>query len=201
MSLRGRTDTGVRVSSTTRFLVVTCAETYFALHADIVRGLMTPEEAGSGEAVTAVGVTYPLRDLAGRFGLPEVSSAPESRIILCTLGNFHKGFRVNQVLGLTDVEKERLRPLPPHFSGPEQKWFAGLFLFGETIALHVNSSWLLGEETGPAQLPKSSVTTVTALASSHAAAVGIGMSPRPPFETLELEEAPPDADDTPWAQL
>lgn len=200
MSLRGRTETRVHVSSTTRFLVVACAETCFALPADIVRGLMTLEEAGSAEAATALGVTYPLSDMAGRFGLPPVSFAPESRTILCTMGNFHKGFRVNQVLGLTDVEKERIRPLPPHFNGPERKWFSGLFLFRETVALLVNPGWLLGEETGPAQLPTLSATSRTALASSHAPAVGRGTPTHPPVEVSELEEAP-DADDTPWVQL
>ena len=188
------------MSNTTRFLVVTCAETYFALPADIVRGLMTLEEVGTGEAVTALGVAYPLRDLAGRFGLPEVSFSSESRTILCTAGNFHKGFRVNQVLGLTDVDNERIRPLPLHFSGPERKWFTGLFLFRETVALLVNPSWLVGEETGPAQLPKITATTMTALASSHAAEVGRGTFPHPPVEVLEVENAS-DAEDTPWAKF
>jgi len=200
VSLRGRTETRSHVSSVTRLLVVRCAETCFALPADIVRGLMTLEEAGSAEAVTALGVTYPLRDMAGCFGQPQVSFAPESRIILCTMGNLHKGFRVNEVLGLTDVGKERIRPLPPHFSGPERKWFTGLFLFRETVALLVNPGWLLGEETGPAQLSNLSATTVMALPSSHAVAAGKEPPTRPPVEVLELEEAP-DADDTPWVPL
>jgi len=200
VSLRGRTETTVRASSTTRLLVVMCAETCCALPADIIRGIITFEEAGSAEAVAALGATYPLRDMAGRFGLPHVSFAAESRIILCALGNFHKGYRVNQVLGLTDVESARIRPLPPQFSGPERKWFAGLFLFRETVALLVNPGWLLGEETDPAQLPQLGTTTVTALASSHAAGVERERPSHPPVEVLELEEAP-DADDTPWVQL
>lgn len=200
MSPLGRTETRVRTSSTTRFLVVMCAETCVALPADIVHGLMTLEEAGPAEAVTTLGVTYPLRDMAAHFGLPPVSSAPESRSILCTMGNFHKGFRVSQVLGLADVDNARIRPLPPHFGGPERKWFAGLFLFQETVALMVNPGWLLGDETGPAQLPQLSATPKTALASSHAAVVGSVTPSRPPVEIVKLEEAS-DADDTPWAQF
>src|SRR5436309_1473534 len=200
MSPLGRTETRVRASSTTRFLVVMCAETCFALPADIVRGLMTFEEAGPAEAVTMLEVTYPLRDLAAHFGLPPVSSAPESRIILCTMGNFHKGFRVSQMLGLADVDNERIRPLPPHFGGPERKWFGGLFLFQETVALMVHPGWLFGEERGPAQRPRLTATPVTALASGHAAAVGNGTPSHPPVEIVKLEEAP-DAEDTPWAQF
>jgi len=234
MSPLGRTETRIRASSTTRFLVVMCAETCFALPADIVRGLMTLEEAGLAEAVTTLGVTYPLRDMAAHFGLPPVSSAPESRIILCTMGTFHKGFRVSQMLGLAvqnflsaavgiavviaiirgivrtrtrnlgnfwvDVDNARIRPLPPHFGGPERKWYGGLFLFQETVALMVHPGWLLGEERGPAQLPRLSATPVTAFASGHAAVVGNGTPSRPPVDIVKLEEAS-DADDTPWAQL
>lgn len=199
MSPLGRTETKSRASSTTRFLVVMCEETCFALPADIVHGLMTLEEAGPAEAVTTLGVTYHLRDMAAHFGLPPISSAPESRIILCTIGNFHKGLRVSQVLGLADVDNERVRPLPPHFVGPERKWFAGLFLFRETVALMVNPAWLLSEERGPAQLPQLRASPVTALASSHAAVVVNGTPSRPSVEVVKLEEAP-DADDTPWAQ-
>lgn len=200
MSPLGRTETRVRTSSTTRFLVVRCEETCFALPADIVRGLMTLEEAGPAEAVTTLGVTYRLRDMAAHFGLPPISSAPESRIILSTMDNFHKGFRVSQVLGLADVDNERIRPLPPHFGGPERKWFAGLFLFQETVALMVNPGWLLGEERGPAQLLQLSAPPVTAIASSHAAVVRNGTPSRASVEAVKLEEAS-DADDTPWAQF
>lgn len=200
MSLRGRTETRVRESSTTRFLIVMCAETCCALPADIIRGIITLEEAGSAEAVAALGATYPLRDMAARFSLPRVSFALESRIILCTLGNLHKGYRVNQVLGLTDVESARIRALPPQFSGPERRWFSGLFLFRETVAVLVNPDWLLGEETDPAKLSQLGATTVTALAPSHIGGVERERPSRPVVEVLELEEAP-DADDTPWVQL
>jgi hypothetical protein len=53
---------------------------------------------------------------------------------------------VDQVIGLTDIRREHILPLPRLFNGEERVWFRGLFLFNDVVALLVNPDWLVQED-------------------------------------------------------
>jgi chemotaxis signal transduction protein len=146
MSLRARTTTVASIANRAQFLVVMRGQTWFAVPAEIIRGILTPEEAGTTETVTSLGVTYPVGDFADRFGIACPAELPEARTILCSMGNCHHAFRVDKVLGLTDLDRQQISPLPLHFTGPERGWFPGFFLFRDAVALLVNPGWLLGAD-------------------------------------------------------
>jgi chemotaxis signal transduction protein len=150
MGLRGQTKTVTGAGATARVLVVTSGPINLAISAAAVEGILQPEEAGTSGAVTTRGVTYPLTDLARKLGHASAASAPDPRVILCGSQGLYRGFRVDQVLGLTDVELKHLRPLPPHFAGEERAWFKGFFLYRDGVALWADPGWLVGPDSGGA---------------------------------------------------
>jgi CheW-like protein len=173
--------------------------TYYALPAEIVRGL------GPAESEAPTDANLPTVDLLDHFGRTPITGSPR-RIVFCGAQNPEQAILVDEVIGLTDVGKDQLRPLPAQFVGPERIWFSGLFLFRETIALITNPDWLLQqpvpsiERRLPADSrPESAVSVLAAESSSPA------QSPNEPsgadaLSGLSLEEAS-DAEDTPWAEL
>ena len=147
MGLRGQTKTVTGAGVTERMLVVTSGPINLAISATAVEGILSPEEAGTSGAVTARGITYPLTDLARKLGHASTANAPDPRVILCGNQSLYRGFRVDHVLGLTEVEIRHLRPLPPHFTGKEKTWWKGYFLYQEGIALWANPDWLVGTDS------------------------------------------------------
>ena len=129
-----------------RLLVVTSGPMTVALTAPIIEDILPPEESGAAVVATDHEVTYRVSDLASRLGQTPTPKAPDPRVVLCGYGDRHRGFRVDRLLGPTDVDPRHIHPLPPHFTGEERTWFTGFFLFRDTIALLVNPDWLLGHE-------------------------------------------------------
>ncbi len=116
-----------------------------------------------------------------------------------------RAFRVHAIVGLQEVESTRIKPLLPHFIGPEREWFSGMFLFRETIALVVQPSWLLSDDRYRGELLGRQSTVEPEQAPCAAPVLSQitgGHAPGSPdqFDVIELEEAT-DADDLPWAQL
>ncbi len=129
-------------------LVVACGKTYFGIPAEIVRGIARPEQAGPLHDRP-----HPPVDLGSRLGLIGSSLSPESRIILCGAHEVQEGLRVDHVMGLTKADGLDLRPLPPLFTGRERQWFRGLFLFQDTVAMLLDSRWVL-QDHGRAPAPE-----------------------------------------------
>jgi len=150
MSLRGQAKTSTGVGVAERMLVVTSGPITLAISATAVEGILPPEKAGIAGVVTARGITYPLADLAHKLGHAAASTTPDPRVILCSTHGLYRGFRVDQVLGLTEVDVKGLHPLPPHFAGEERTWFKGFFLYGDGIALWINPAWLVAPDSGDA---------------------------------------------------
>ena len=145
MSLRGHlTSTNVH-AETASFLVVRLGGIYLALPADGVHGVLTPEEAGHEQAVTAAGTLYPPVDLAHLLSVVADLSGIEVRTVLYSNGHSHGAIRVEQVVGLTDVERKDCLPLPPQFRCDERRWFGGMMLYEDLLVLIVNPAWALGE--------------------------------------------------------
>ena len=148
MSLRGQTKSVAGAGATERMLVVTSGPINLAISATAVEGILPPEEAGTKGSVTVREITYPITNLAERLGHISAAGTTDPRIILCGSRGFHRGFRVDQVLGLTEAEISRLKPLPPHFAREERAWFKGYFLYHEGIALWADPDWLVGPDPG-----------------------------------------------------
>ncbi|MBI4401867.1 MAG: chemotaxis protein CheW [Nitrospirae bacterium] len=195
MSLRGRAQIAPHAVSLRQFLVVACGKTRFALAADIVRGLAHPEET-----VTAVGKGPAMTDLAARFGLSRSPRAPQARIVFCGRREVHHAFLVDEVVGLTEVEVDRIRPLPSHFAGPERAWFTGLYVTQEAVVLVVDPGWLLDFYPTP---PPPAVVNQSESGNRAPGLPGPTDVTAVPIELLNVEgiEQATDAEDTPWAEL
>lgn len=174
---------------THQVLVAVVGATRIAFPASVVHAILHPGEVGTSGAVAARDWTYPVRTLADGFGLPNVADGPETRIILCGRDDGHRGFKVDQVLGMTDVDARTVRPLPPQFTGVERTWFVGLMFFQDTLAMLVNPEWLFRQEG-----------CEPALANEKAPRPAVSVRDGLPVTALELEEAT-DAENAPWAEI
>lgn len=170
MSLRGQTKFVTGAGVTERMLVVTSGPINLAISATVVEGILPPEEAGQAGPVTVREITYPVTDLARKLGNAPTAMTHDTRIILCGSRGFHRGFRTDQVLGLTEVEIRHLRPLPPHFAAAERTWFKGYFLYHEGIALWANPDWLVGDD--PAGQSPEPLVGATRVVEAHASRPG-----------------------------
>ncbi|MBI3808613.1 MAG: chemotaxis protein CheW [Nitrospirae bacterium] len=153
MSLRGRQNSTNLLVETASFLIVRLGASYFALPAAGVRGVLTQEEAGHEEAVTAAETVYQQVDLAQRLSVVADLSGLEMRTVLYSIGYSQGAIRVEQVVGLTDVEQKDWFPLPPHFQCDERNWFGGMMLYQDQLVLILNSFWVLGESSGVVSVP------------------------------------------------
>ena len=145
MSLRGHHNSTNILLETASFLVVRLGNNYLALPAAGVRGVLTNKEAGHEQAVTAMGTTYPSIDLAQRLSVIADLSSLDMRTVLYSNGHCQGAIRVEQVVGLTDVERKDCFPLPSQFQRDERIWFAGMMLYQDHLVLILNPSWALGE--------------------------------------------------------
>jgi len=145
MSLRGHHHSTNVLVETASFLVARLGVSYVALPADGVRGVLTREEAGDEQAVTAAGTVYQPVALAQRLSVLADLSGLEMRTVLYSNGRSHGAIRVEQVVGLTDVARKDCLPLPPQFQHDERDWFGGMMLYQDHLVLIINPSWALGE--------------------------------------------------------
>ena len=95
--------------------------------------------------VTAVGITYHDVDLAGRLGTALDPSQSDMRVVLYSNGQTHGVVRVEEVIGMIEVQREECRPLPPHFQQDERTWISGTTFFQERLVLILTPEWILGE--------------------------------------------------------
>ena len=144
MSLRGhRVGTAAHVASE-RFLIVGIGRQLFALSAELVQGLLTIEERGFVSAtLTVQGQEYPSLDLEGQLGLAQAGDGQETRMVLLAQAGIRAHIRVDRVHGLVEIERTRVLPLPCQFRNEERNWYVGLILYGDGVAVGLDSGWLL----------------------------------------------------------
>ena len=145
MSLRGRYHSTNMFVETASFLVVRLGRSYLALPAAGVRGVLTYAEAGREEAVIAAGIVYQPVDLAQQFSVAADLSGLDMRTVLYSTGRSQCAIRVEQVVGLADIERKDCLPLPLQFRCDEQTWFGGMLLYQDQLVLILNPSWAMGE--------------------------------------------------------
>lgn len=126
-----------------RFLVTLIGHSSIALPAQWVRGIVMPTAVGRDGLVTWANVSYEHSDLAGRLKLVSQGRSAETRVVL--YGHDHQGrsFAVDKVLGLVDVERTMIHPLPAHFRGAERDRLLGFFADKDSVALIANPFWML----------------------------------------------------------
>ena len=145
MSLRGHYKAAAADVEAASFLVVRYGTRYYALPSDGVRGVLTKEEAGEGGTVTWVGAAYQDVDLAGLLSTQLDTTSPDMRTVLFYSGHSRGAIRVDEVIGLIDVDRQQCRPLPPHFRREERSWVVGMILYRDQLVLVLNPEWVLGE--------------------------------------------------------
>jgi hypothetical protein len=143
MALRGHNPTAIAAEPTVRFLITACKPCRLAFPAAWVRGILTPEEAGSEQAVLSAGATYQFTDLADRLRLPPSLDPAGMRVILYGNGTCARAFTVDEVIELIDTDPRHVRRLPAQFRNAERTRLSGFLLYANTMALIVNPLWLL----------------------------------------------------------
>ena len=128
-----------------RFLIVTLGGQCLALNAESICGLLTLVEAGNVENPTVQGLVYKAINLTDRLSLPHDAGGPNARVVLLSEQEVRGCVRVATVLGLLEVQQSQLVPLPMQFCGPERYWYQGIILFAQSIALVLNTTWVLQE--------------------------------------------------------
>jgi chemotaxis signal transduction protein len=152
MSLRSHHNATNLPVETASFLIIRLGDSYMALPAEGVRGVLTQEEAGKQQAVTSTGTIYQPVDLAQRLSVVAHLSGLEFRTVLYSTGRSHSAIGVEQVVGLTDVERKNCLPLPAQFQRDERNWFQGMMLYQDHLVLILNPLWVLGESADHASM-------------------------------------------------
>lgn len=133
-------------ASSSRFLIVTVGKRYVALNAESICGLLTLEEAGDVESPTVHGVVYGAINLADRLSVPNDQGGANTRVLLLSGREARGSIRVTTVQGLLEISLSHVLPLPMQFRGPERHWYQGMILFEKSIALVLNTTWVLNEQ-------------------------------------------------------
>jgi chemotaxis protein histidine kinase CheA len=126
-------------------LVVRFGKQWCAVPSQGVQGVLTPQEAGRAGRVTFVGVTYEDADLAGRLSASLDTTNPDMRVVLYSNGQTHGALRVEEVIGMIEVERVECRPLPSHFQQDERTWISGTTVYRDHLVLILSPEWVLGE--------------------------------------------------------
>jgi hypothetical protein len=133
-------------ASPSRFLIVLFGGRYLALDAESIQGVLTLEEVGSLDDPTIHGLAYRTINLADRLRILNNQDSANSRIVLVSERGVQGSIRVNTVQGWLELHPSQVLPLPPQFCGPERCWYQGMILFENSIALVLNTSWVLDEQ-------------------------------------------------------
>lgn len=129
-----------------RFLIVTLGGRYLALDAESIQGVLTLEEAGYVENPTIHGMVYRAIDLANRLSVSNDRGGTDTRVVLFSEREARGNVRVTTVHGLLELQQSQVLPLPMQFRGLERHWYRGMILFGNSIALVLNTNWVLDEQ-------------------------------------------------------
>ena len=132
--------------SPSRFLIVTLGERYLALDAESICGLLTLEEIGNVESPTVHGMVYEAINLADRLSVPNDQGGTSPHVVLLSGRETRGSVRVTTVQGLLELPLSQVLPLPMQFRGAERHWYRGMILFAESIALVLNTTWVLNEQ-------------------------------------------------------
>ncbi|MEK9140869.1 MAG: hypothetical protein AAB308_07425 [Nitrospirota bacterium] len=133
-----------------RFLIVTLGGRYLALDAESIAGVCTLEEAGYVDDPTIHGMVYRTINLADRLRISNSQDAANTRIVLLAERGACGSIRGTTIQGLLELHRSQVLPIPPQFRGPERQWYRGMILFKKSIAVALNTTWVLDEQVSSA---------------------------------------------------
>ena len=133
-------------ASPSRFLIVLFGGRYLALDAESIQGVLTFDEVGSLGDPTIHGLVYRAINLADRLRISNNQGTATSPIVLLSERGVQGSIRVTTVQGWLELHPSQVLPLPPQFRGPERRWYRGMILFANSIALVLSTSWVLDEQ-------------------------------------------------------
>lgn len=134
------------LASSSRFLIVTLGGRYLALDAESISGVCTLEDAGNLDDPIIHGMVHRATNLADRLHIPNDQGAANTPIVLLAEQNVRGSIRVTTIQGLLELYSSQVLPLPRQFRGPERHWYRGMILFANSIALALNTTWVLDEQ-------------------------------------------------------
>ena len=143
MGLRGQRAVILSNGQAVRFLVTLIGGSSVAFPAQWVRGILMPASGVRDGGVAWAGVQYDPTDLSARLKIVSKGPSPETRLILYGNEERSRSFAVDKVLGLLDVERPGIHPLPPQFRGKERERLLGYFVDTSSVALIANPFWVL----------------------------------------------------------
>jgi chemotaxis signal transduction protein len=65
--------------------------------------------------------------------------------VLYSNGQTHGAVRVEEVIGMIEVERADCRPLPSQFQHEERTWISGTTIYRDQLVLILSPEWILGE--------------------------------------------------------
>lgn len=92
------------------------------------------------------GIVVPVIDLRGRFGLPEVETTDNSRIIVVALEEMEVGFIVDSANDVIDIDTETIDSPPEVVGGIKAKYLHGIAKMGDNrLLIMLNLSEVLNK--------------------------------------------------------
>jgi chemotaxis signal transduction protein len=67
------------------------------------------------------------------------------RVVLYSNNQTNGAVRVEEVIGMIEVERAECRPLPSHFQQEERTWISGTTIYRDQLVLILSPEWVLGE--------------------------------------------------------
>ena len=133
-------------TSPLHFLITTIGGRYLAFDAEPIQGVLTSEDVSLFQDPVVQGKVYSVVDLTMRLNLPNERLADGTRMVLLQNGNCRGSVRVEKVHGILEIQRAQVLPLPALFRGPEQRWYLGMIPFDRSVALILNTAWVLEDQ-------------------------------------------------------
>jgi hypothetical protein len=127
------------------FLITMLCGRYLAFEAELIQGVLTHEDVGCLQVPVVQGITYRVVDLTTRLNLASERLWDETDVVLLADGTRRGSVRVQKVHGILEIQRSQVLPLPAQFHGPERRWYRGMILFDRSVALVLNTAWVLEE--------------------------------------------------------
>jgi len=128
------------------FLITTIGGRYLAFEAQLIQGVLANEGVEFLQSPVVQGVLYRAMNLAGRLQLPAERLRERIDVVLLAHEQSRCSVQVQKVHGILEIQRSQVLPLPAQFRGPERRWYRGLILFNCSVALVLNTSWVIEEQ-------------------------------------------------------
>ena len=129
-----------------RLLIVSIGGRYLAFDAEPVQGILNIGEGASFHDPVAEGIVYRAVDLVAKLSLSSDECRHSATVVLLAEQGIRGSVRVEKAHGLLEIPRSLVLALPAQFHGPEQLWYRGMILFDGSVAMVLNTTWVLGEQ-------------------------------------------------------